>query len=270
MRLTAKIFLSTIAFISILLALGTYALNQKVGSAENFSSTVSSALKNDGVALGAGKAMVDQLLKDAKPKEVAAINAPRSVLNRAAARAIQKYSDPISVAAGKAYTAVLENQTTRLNVRPALVAVVTSLHAVEPKIPAKINSKKVGIIVIKADTSRSHLALISTLSKVKKLLNMWWLFLLVALGLFVGISVVDKRSGVGAWRWPGYILFLTGGAWLFVASILPKLASSKVSLDKQDAFNSVTQSLDNGLMAVAAGATVVGAVLIVVSFVAKS
>ena len=270
MRLTGKIFLSVMAFFSILLALGTYAINQKVGSAENVSATVSSALKSDTLALGAGKAIVDQLLKDAKPKDIAEINAPRSVLYRVAGKAIQKYSDPISVAAGKAYTAVLENQTARLNIRPALVGVISALHAAEPKIPAKIDSKKVGIIVIKKDLSSNHLKLISSLKKLKQLMNMWWLFLLVALGLFVGISIVDKRSGIGAWRWPGFILFLTGGLWLFIASILPKLASSKVSLDKQEVFNSVTHSLDNGIMTAAAGAIIVGAALIVASFVVKS
>lgn len=269
MRLSAKIFLSVISFICILLALGTYAVNQRLGSAEAVSSTVSSALKNDAVAVGVGKTLVDQLIKDLKPSQVAAINVPRSVLYKAAGKSIQRYSDPLSVAAGKVYSGVLENKTTRVNIRPVLGAMVVTLHAIEPEFPAKLGKGDAGLIVIKKDTSKNHERMLSVLKKLKSLINMWWLFLLIALGLFFGISVVDKRSGIGAWRWPGFILFISGGLWLFFASILPKLASQKVALDKQDVFNSVTQSLDNGLVAVAAGATVLGAVLIVVSFVAK-
>ena len=151
MRFTAKIFLSVIAFVSILMALGTYAVNQKLGSAQNTTATVNSMLQNDGVALAVGTAVVDQLLKDAKPKDVAAINSPRSVLNKAAAKAVQRYSDPISVAAGKTYDAVLNNESARINVRPFLVATARALHAVEPKIPGKIGSGDAGIIVIITD-----------------------------------------------------------------------------------------------------------------------
>lgn len=270
MRLPIKIFLSTIALISILLALGTYTMNSKLGSPEATSATVSDLLTNDEVALAAGTFLVNHMLKDVSPQSQAQMTVPRSVLNHAAARAIQKSSGSVAVAAGKAYDAVLNNKTVRINLRALIVTTAGTLHSLDRHIPASAGLGNAGFIVINADNSTSHKAMVKTLSKLKQLMNMWWLFLLIALGLFVGISVVDKRSGVGAWRWPGYILFLTGGLWLFIASLLPKLASQKISVDKQDIFNTAAGAIDGGLMAAAVGATLVGAVLIVLSFVMKS
>lgn len=270
MRLTAKIFLSTIAFISILLALGAYTMNAKLGSAQATSETVSDLLTNDEVALAAGTFLVSHLLEDVSPQAQAQMTVPRMVLNRAAAKAIQKSSPSVSVAAGKAYDAVLNNKTTRVNLRALIVTTGATLHSLDRHIPASVGSGNAGIVVISADNSTSHKAMVKALGKLKQLMNMWWIFLLIALGLFVGISVVDKRSGVGAWRWPGYILFITGGVWLFIASLLPKLASQKISVDKQDIFNTAAGAIDGGLMAAAVGATLVGAVLIVLSFVMKS
>lgn len=270
MRLTIKIFLSTIAFISILLSLGTYTMNSKLGSAEATSATVSNLLSNDEVALAAGTYFVNQLMKDVSPQAQAQMTVPRSVLNKAAAKAIQKSSGSVSVAAGKAYDAILNNETKRVNLRALIVATAAALHSLDRRIPTTVGLGNGGYVVITADNSTSHKALVKALSTMKRLMNMWWLFLLIALGLFVGISVVDKRSGVGAWRWPGYILFITGGAWLFVASLLPKLASQKIGVDKQDIFNTAADAINGGLMAAAVGATLVGAVLIVLSFVMKS
>lgn len=270
MRLTAKIFLSTIAFISIVLALGAYAMNSKLGSAEATQATVSHLLTNDEVALAAGTFLVEHLLNDVSPQNKAQMTVPRSILNRTAAKAIQRSSDSVGVAAGKAYDAVFNNKTARLNLRALVVGTGAALHSLDRHIPASVGSGNAGIIVIKADNSTSHKTFVKGISKVKQLMNMWWIFLLFALGLFVGISFVDKRSGVGAWRWPGYILFITGGVWLFIASILPKFASGKIAVDKQDIFNSAAGALDSGLMAAAVGATIVGAVLIVLSFVMKS
>ena len=270
MRLTAKIFLSTIAFVSILFALGTYTMNSKLGSPEATSATVTDLLTNDEVALAAGTFFVSQLLKDVSPQNQAQMSVPRSVLNKAAAIAIQKSSGSVSVAASKAYDAILNNKTTRLNLRALIVTTAATLHSLDRHIPATVGTGNGGIVVISADNSTSHKALVSALSKMKQLMNMWWIFLLIALGLFVGISVVDKRSGVGAWRWPGYILFISGGLWLFIASLLPKLASQKISVDKQDIFNTAATAINGGLMAAAVGATLVGAVLIILSFVMKS
>jgi hypothetical protein len=270
MRFTIKIFLSTIAFISILLALGTYTMNSKLGSAEATSATVSDLLKNDEVALAAGTFFVNHLLKDVSPQLIGQMTVPRSVLNKAAAKGIQKSSGSVSVAAGKAYDALINNKSARVNLRALIVTTGTTLHSIDRHIPTTVGLGNAGYIVITADNSTSHQALVKALSTMKRLMNMWWLFLLIALGLFVGISVVDKRSGVGAWRWPGYILFVTGGAWLFIASLLPKLASEKISVDKQDVFNTAAGALNGGLMAAAVGATLLGGVLIVLSFVMKS
>ncbi len=270
MRLTIKIFLSTIAFISILFALGTYTMNSKLGSPEATSATVSDLLSNDEVALAAGTFFVNQLLKDVSPQAQAQMTAPRSVLNKAAAKAIQKSSGSVSVAAGKAYDAMLNNKTTRVNLRALIVTTAAALHSLDRRIPTTVGLGNGGYIAITANNSKSHKALVKTLSTMKRVMNMWWIFLLIALGLFVGISVVDKRSGVGAWRWPGYILFISGGIWLFIASLLPKLASQKIAVDKQDIFNTAAGAINGGLMAAAVGATIVGAVLIVLSFVMKS
>jgi len=270
MRFTIKIFLSTIAFISILLALGTYTMNSKLGSAEATSATVSDLLKNDEVALAAGTFFVNHLLKDVSPQLIGQMTVPRSVLNKAAAKGIQKSSGSVSVAAGKAYDALINNKSARVNLRALIVTTGTTLHSIDRHIPATVGLGNAGYIVITADNSTSHQALVKALSTMKRLMNMWWLFLLIALGLFVGISVVDKRTGVGAWRWPGYILFVTGGVWLFIASLLPKLASEKISVDKQDVFNTAAGALNGGLMAAAVGATLLGGVLIVLSFVMKS
>lgn len=270
MRLSVKIFLSTIAFISILFALGTYTMNSKLGSADATSATVSELLKNDEVALAAGTFFVNRLLKDVSPQVQAQMTVPRSVLNKAAARAIQKSSGSVSVAAGKAYEAILNNKTTRVNLRALITTTAATLHSIDRRIPLSVGSGNGGYVVITADNSKSHRALVVALSKTKQLMNMWWIFLLIALGLFIGISVVDKRSGVGAWRWPGYILFISGGAWLFVASLLPKLASQKISVDQQDIFNTAAGAINDGLMAAAVGATLVGATLIVLSFVMRS
>jgi len=270
MRLTIKIFLSTIAFISILFALGTYTMNSKFGSAEATSTTVSNLLTNDEVALAAGTFFVNRLLKDVSPQAQAQMTVPRSVLNKAAARAVQRSSGSVSVAAGKAYGAILDNKTTRINLRALIVTTAATLHSLDRRIPATVGAGNGGYVVITADNSTSHKALVSALAKMKQLMNMWWIFLLIALGLFIGISVVDKRSGVGAWRWPGYILFTTGGTWLFIASLLPKLASQKVSVDQQDIFNTAAGAINGGLLAAAVGATLVGAVLVVLSFVMRS
>jgi len=270
MRLTIKIFLSTIAFISILFALGTYTMNSKFGSAEATSKTVSNLLKNDDVALAAGTFFVKELLKDISPQARAQKNVPDSILNKIAADAIQKSSGSVSVAAGKAYDALVNNKTTRVNLRALIVTTAAAFHSKDRHIPASVGLGNAGYFVITADNSTSHKALVSALAKMKQLMNMWWIFLLIALGLFIGISVVDKRSGVGAWRWPGYILFTTGGAWLFIASLLPKLASQKVSVDQQDIFNTAAGAINDGLLAAAVGATLVGATLVVLSFVMRS
>lgn len=245
-------------------------MNSKLGSADATSATVSELLKNDEVALAAGTFFVNRLLKDVSPQVQAQMTVPRSVLNKAAARAIQKSSGSVSVAAGKAYEAILNNKTTRVNLRALITTTAATLHSIDRRIPLSVGSGNGGYVVITADSSTSHKALVAALSKMKQLMNMWWIFLLIALGLFIGISVVDKRSGVGAWRWPGYILFISGGAWLFVASLLPKLASQKISVDQQDIFNTAAGAINDGLMAAAVGATLVGATLIVLSFVMRS
>lgn len=270
MRFTIKIFLTTIAFISILFALTTYTMNSKLGSPEATSKTVSNLLKNDDVALAAGTFFVKELLKDVSPQARAQMKVPYSILNKRAADAIQKSSGSVSVAAGKAYDALLNNKTTRVNLRALIVTTAAAFHSKDRHIPASVGLGNAGYVVITADNSASRKNFVKILSTLKRLMNMWWIFLLIALGLFVGISVVDKRSGVGAWRWPGYILFVTGGIWLFIASLLPKLASQKIGVDKQDIFNTASDAINGGLMAAAVGATIVGAVLIVLSFVMKS
>jgi len=174
------------------------------------------------------------------------------------------------VAASKASDALLNNKTTRVNLRALIVTTAAALHSLDRHIPTSVGLGNAGYVVITADNSASRKNFVKILSTLKRLMNMWWIFLLIALGLFVGISVVDKRSGVGAWRWPGYILFVTGGIWLFIASLLPKLASQKIGVDKQDIFNTASDAINGGLMAAAVGATIVGAVLIVLSFVMKS
>jgi len=270
MRFTAKIFLSTLALFSIILALGSFAMNQKLGSAESTRATVQSLLSNDEVALAAGTLLVNKIYQDIPPQAQAQIAVPRIVLNRAAGKVIQRFSPSVSVAAGQAYDALLSNTSTKVNLRAVIVATAVALHSLDKRIPKVAGLGNGGVVTISSNNSSSHKAMIKTLKLFKQFMNMWWVFLLVTLALFIGISFVDKRSGISAWRWPGYILLITGGALLFISSIVPKLASSKVSLDQQDVFNAASGALDGGFMAVAGGATLVGAVLIVLSFVMKS
>ena len=187
MRLTIKIFLSTIAFISILLSLGTYTMNSKLGSAEATSATVSNLLSNDEVALAAGTYFVNQLMKDVSPQAQAQMTVPRSVLNKAAAKAIQKSSGSVSVAAGKAYDAILNNETKRVNLRALIVATAAALHSLDRRIPTTVGLGNGGYVVITADNSTSHKALVKALSTMKRLMNMWWLILLIALGLLASL-----------------------------------------------------------------------------------
>jgi len=270
MRFAAKIFLSTLAFLSIILALGTFAINQKLGSPESTRTTVQSLLSNDEVALAAGTILVNKIYEDIPPQAQALINSSRYTLNRQAGKIVQRYSSSVAVAAGQVYEALLTDRPTKVNLRALIVATATALHSLDRHIPVKAGLGNGGIVTIGADNSSSHHAMVSTLKSFKKLMNMWWVFLLIALGFFVGISFFDKRSGIRAWRWPGYIMLITGGSLLFLSSIVPKLASSKVSLDRQDIFNAASGALNGGFMAAAVGATLAGAVLVLLSFVMKS
>ena len=269
MRLTGKILLSIVAFISIILALSTYAVNQKIGNAERTQATVQKALNNDGIALAVGTMLVDQFVKDAGPAYQDETSAKRMVLNRAAAKAVQKVSGPLSVQAGRAYDAFLKNETKIIKLHDSLVVVAKALNAADKNISPDINKGDTGNFTIKADKAADHVAKLKLVNSAKQLINSWWIFLLIALGLFVGISFLDKRKSVGAWRWPGFILFISGGLLLLGVSIWPKVASEQVPAEQQDAFHSFSSFVDSGLTATGAVATIVGAGLIIFSFIFK-
>jgi hypothetical protein len=269
MRLAGKIALSTIAFFCILLALGSYALNQKVGNSQRMQASVQESLQNDSVSLAVGTAFVDRIIKDMSPAEQGKIKAPRVVLNRAAGKVIQLSSVPISVAVGKAYDAFLNNQTEKIRLHDAFVTVVKSMNSIDKNISVHLGNSDTGNFTITADQSSDHVAMLNAVKSLKRLINAWWIFLLIALGLFIGISFIDKRKSVGAWRWPGFIVFISGGLLLLVTSILPKLASEGVKLEQQDAVHTFTSSIDGGITAVATGSIIVGAALIILSFVMK-
>ena len=267
MRLFGKIILSIIAFVSILLALSTYAVNQKIGSAEKTQATVQKALQKDAISLAVGTALVDQFLKDGdKEKEVS--KAKKIALDRAAGKAVQAAAVPISKEVGRAYTAFLSNSTTVIKLHDTIVAVAGALKQVDSSIKIDAQSDT-GNFTIKADKAADHVAKLKLVNSIKQLINSWWIFLLIALGLFVGISFIDKRKSVGAWRWPGFITFISGGLLLLANSIWPKLASEGVPTDQQDAFHSLSSAIDSTLTVVAVLATVIGAGLIIFSFIFK-
>lgn len=269
MRLAGKIILSIVAFVSIMLALSAYAVNQKIGTADRAQATVQHALQNDAISLAVGTALVDEYYKDAGEESTSKITVKRAILNRAVAKAVQKASIPFSAEVGVAYNAFLTNTTTEIHLGEALAIVKKAMHEADKNISIDLSSANPDSYTIQADTSADHLKKLDLIKSVKKIINSWWIFLLISLGLFVGISFIDKRKSVGAWRWPGFITFISGGLLLMGVSIWPKLASEQVPTDKQDAFNSFSSALDSGLTAVGVVAIIVGAGLIVFSFVFK-
>ena len=277
MRFTGKIVLSIFAFISILFALGTYAVNAKVGNAQNTQATVQNVLSNEKASLVIGSALVDQLLKDMPQANKDKIKAPRSALDDAAAKVVRLSSVPISVQVGRAYDVFFNNQTAVIKMHDLIVAIAKALHAVDHNIKIDVKKSDTGNFTLKSDKSSNHVAMINSLNSIKRLINAWWIFLLMALRLFVGIAFLDKRKKVGAWRWPGFILFISGGLWLLAATLLPSLAgegsmiisNNDAPLKGQDSLNAFGDTLGDALTTAAAGATLIGAVLIILSFFIK-
>lgn len=251
------------------LALVTFSLNKALGSPESAQATITNVLSHQEVATGVADSLIEQLLKDASPETVAQIDAQRAQLAQAASQAVMDSKDVLGQAAGAAYQAFLTNQSTTINVHDALNSVVAAMHTVNPDIPAQLDSADAGVFTITADSSADHLQKVDAITKVKQLLNMWWLFLVIAVGLFYAISVLDKRKKFGAWRWPGFIMTISGGIVVLAGFVIPGAATGNLDVDKQATAKSAAQALTSGLIGVAFAILIAGVALVVASYVVK-
>lgn len=269
MRLSGKIALIVGSFLLVILTLLLFSLNRMLGTPENIQVTATKMLKVPEIAVGVAGLLIDQLLKDVPPQLVVIIEGQRNTLAQAASQTVIDSSAPLGAAAGTISQAVINNESTTINIYDVLNNAVATLHLMNPVIPAELVSANAGTINISSDSSADHLKQVALINNVKKFLNLWWTFFILVLALFYAIFRLDKRTKFGALRWPGLIMAFSAAIVIAAGYVIPRVVSFNMESNQQEFANSVIKVLASGVMSPAFMVLIIGISLVTASFVIK-
>jgi hypothetical protein len=262
MRAVAKYALAVIAVLVLLPGMGLWGTALLVGNEQAVVGTVDAVLSSPEARQSMGAAFVDELLKKADPKQVAALTASRPELNAAAAQGIADESSTISATIKQGYVAVMDGQPTTVNLAPVLISIMHRLHAVDPAVP---DDKEFLEAKVTIDAQG-----IDGPAIVRTILGTSWFVIAIGLGLLVAVAFLSVFRGWRRWRLPGICLVIAGAWWSAFALSLPSAASSATSdANASSIAGSVAGVLAHEYLLIGLGAVLVGAVLIVLSIVLR-
>ncbi|MBU6245705.1 MAG: hypothetical protein KGP12_10880 [Actinomycetales bacterium] len=209
MRTFLTIVLGLIAGCIAFLAMGLTLVWWTAGSAGNLSSTVVSIIDSPGGAAAIGSALMDDALSSASPAAQAALEKRRPELEAAAGKALTGASEAVGKVVAVAFTAVSDGIRADLDLRPIVLPVLAAMHQVDPAIPSTAD----GTMSVTLDGST-----ISAAGTALRVLALWWVAALLALGLLVATGFASRHAGWRRWRPAGIALLVPALLWVLISS----------------------------------------------------
>lgn len=209
MRTFLTAVLGLIAGCIAFLAMGLTLVWWTAGSAGNLSSTVVSIIDSPGGAAAIGSAVMEDALASAPPAAQAALEKRRPELEAAAGRALTGASKAVGTVVAVAFTAVSDGVRADLDLRPIVQPVLAAAHQVDPAIPAAPD----GDMSVVLDGSA-----ISAAGTALRVLALWWVAALLALGLLVATGFASRHGGWRRWRPAGIALIVPALLWVAISA----------------------------------------------------
>jgi len=207
MRTFLTIVVGILAGVLAFLAMGLTLAWWTAGSAGNLSSTVVSIIDSPGAAAAIGSTLGGNALGSAPPAVQAVLENRQPELAAAAGKALIGASAAVGKVVEVAYTAVSEGIRADLELRPIVQPVLAAMHQVDPTIPSTAE----GDMSIAFDGSTVPAA-----ATALRLLSLWWVAVLIALGLIVATAFASRHSGWRRWRAAGIALAVPAVLWALV------------------------------------------------------
>lgn len=209
MRTFLTTVLGLIAGCIAFLAMGLTLVWWTAGSAGNLSSTVVSIIDSPGGAAAIGSALMDDALSSASPAAQAALEKRRPELEAAAGKALTGASAAVGKVVAVAFTAVSDGVRADLDLRPIVLPVLAAMHQVDPAIPSTTD----GAMSVALDGST-----ISAAGTALRVLALWWVAALLALGLLVATGFASRHAGWRRWRPAGIALLVPALLWVLISA----------------------------------------------------